>query len=202
MDMCDSFDYMFKIVVVGDMGVGKSCFLLRLTDDSFTETHISTIGVDFKIKTVEIDGNRINTSIWDTAGQERFRTITRAYYRGAHCVILVFDVTNRSSFEHVQHWLEDMERNGAHDADKLLVGTKCDLTTNRAVSYDEAKFLADRLGVPFIETSAKTGVNVEQAFLTLVASAMERYGNNAMKGGTEKVALGEGSAVGSRSWCC
>ena len=99
------YDYLFKLVLIGDSGVGKSCLLLRFADDSFTDSYISTIGVDFRFRTVTIDKKTVKLQIWDTAGQERFRTITSAYYRGAHGIIMVYDVTSEESFEHVEEWL-------------------------------------------------------------------------------------------------
>ena len=116
------FDHIFKLLLIGDAGVGKSSILLRFTDDAFEEHLASTIGVDFKVKTVTMRGKTLKLTIWDTAGQERFRTLTSSYYRGCHGIILVFDVTDRSSFEHVRMWLDEIElyATSAHAA-KLLV---------------------------------------------------------------------------------
>ena len=108
--MAQEYDYVFKLVLIGDSGVGKSCLLLRFADDTYTESHISTIGVDFKIRTIQLDGKTIKLQIWDTAGQERFRTITSSYYRGAHGIIVVYDTTDSETFEHVKTWLHEIER--------------------------------------------------------------------------------------------
>ncbi|KAH9300567.1 hypothetical protein KI387_012150, partial [Taxus chinensis] len=162
-------DYLFKLLLIGDSGVGKSCLLLRFADDSYLESYISTIGVDFKIRTVEQDGKTIKLQIWDTAGQERFRTITSSYYRGAHGIIVVYDVTDLESFNNVKQWLNEIDRYASENVNKLLVGNKCDLTANRAVEYETAKAFADEIGIPFLETSAKNATNVEQAFMTMAA---------------------------------
>uniref|UniRef100_A0A674IIW6 RAB1B, member RAS oncogene family n=1 Tax=Terrapene triunguis TaxID=2587831 RepID=A0A674IIW6_9SAUR len=127
------YDYLFKLLLIGDSGVGKSCLLLRFADDNYTDSYISTIGVDFKIRTIELEGKTIKLQIWDTAGQERFRTITSSYYRGAHGIIIVYDVTDQE--------------------------------------------YADALEVPFLETSAKTATNVEQAFVTMAAEIKNRVGS-------------------------
>ena len=135
--------------------MGKSCLLLRFADDTYTGTYISTIGVDFKIRTVELEGKTIKLQIWDTAGQERFRTITSSYYRGAHGIIVVYDVTDMESFEAVKGWLNEIDRYANENVNKLLVGNKSDLTSQKVVDYATAKAFADEIGIPFIETSAK-----------------------------------------------
>ncbi|CAN6579544.1 unnamed protein product [Malus baccata var. baccata] len=137
--MNPEYDYLFKLLLIGDSGVGKSCLLLRFADDSYLDSYISTIGVDFKIRTVEQDGKTIKLQIWDTAGQERFRTITSSYYRGAHGIIVVYDVTDQESFNNVKQWLNEIDRYASENVNKLLVGNKCDLTANKVVSYETAK---------------------------------------------------------------
>lgn len=163
------YDYLFKLLLIGDSGVGKSCLLLRFADHTYTDSYISTIGVDFKIRTIEKDGKTIKLQIWDTAGQERFRTITSSYYRGAHGIIVVYDVTDQESFTNVKQWLNEIERYASQDVQKLLVGNKCDLVNKKAVTYEDAKAFADKLEIPFLETSAKTATNVEKAFLTMAS---------------------------------
>lgn len=174
--MNPEYDYLFKLLLIGDSGVGKSCLLLRFADDTYTESYISTIGVDFKIRTIELDGKTIKLQIWDTAGQERFRTITSSYYRGAHGIIVVYDVTDQESFNNVKQWLQEIDRYASENVNKLLVGNKCDLTTKKVVDFTTAKEYADQLGIPFLETSAKNATNVEQAFMTMAAEIKNRMG--------------------------
>jgi len=177
--MNPEYDYLFKLLLIGDSGVGKSCLLLRFADDTYTESYISTIGVDFKIRTIELDGKTIKLQIWDTAGQERFRTITSSYYRGAHGIIVVYDVTDQESFNNVKQWLQEIDRYASENVNKLLVGNKCDLTNKKVVDYSSAKEYADQLGIPFLETSAKNATNVEQAFMTMAAEIKNRVGPTA-----------------------
>jgi len=156
-------DHLFKLVLIGDTGVGKSCLLLRFADDNFTESYISTIGVDFRFRTVRIGNKTVKLQIWDTAGQERFRTITSAYYRGADGIIMVYDVTNRNSFNHVRDWLKEVDEYANEDTCKLLIGNKDDCP-DKVVDSGTGQNFAEELGIPFIETSARTAQNVETAF--------------------------------------
>jgi len=168
------YDYLFKLLLIGDSSVGKSCLLLRFADDSFVDTYISTIGVDFKIRTVDLNGKTVKLQIWDTAGQERFRTITSSYYRGAHGIIIVYDVTDMESFNNIKQWLSEIDRYASDNVCKLLVGNKCDLVDSKVVETEKAKAFADSLGIPFIETSAKESINVEEAFLTMSSEIKKR----------------------------
>jgi len=165
--------------------------LLRFADHTYTESYISTIGVDFKIRTIELDGKTIKLQIWDTAGQERFRTITSSYYRGAHGIIVVYDVTDVESFNNVKQWLNEIDRYATENVTKLLVGNKCDLVNKKAVDYETAKDFADKLNIPFLETSAKNATNVEKAFLTMAAEIKNTIAAQpAVKGGA---AAGKGT---------
>lgn len=202
------YDYLFKLVLIGDSGVGKSCLLLRFADDAFTESYISTIGVDFRFRTVKMDKKTVKLQIWDTAGQERFRTITSAYYRGADGIIMVYDTTSSDSFDHVNDWLKEVNRYASEGTCKLLVGNKCDRTADRAVTTVQAKEFADDLGVAFLETSAKTAKNVEEAFLTMAGQLIkQREVKAAANGGKDKgdskgkVSLST-DQKGSNSGCC
>jgi len=201
--MNPEYDYLFKLLLIGDSGVGKSCLLLRFADDSYVESYISTIGVDFKIRTVEQDAKTIKLQIWDTAGQERFRTITSSYYRGAHGIIIVYDVTDQQSFENVKQWLNEIDRYASDSVVKLLVGNKCDLSSNRVVSFEAGKAFADEIGVPFLETSAKNATNVEDAFMTMSAEIKKRVASQptANTARPNSVPL-RGQPVDSKSSCC
>lgn len=149
--------------------------MLRFADDTYTDAFISTIGVDFKIKTVRLeDKSVIKLHIWDTAGQERFRTITSSYYRGAHGIILVYDITDRESFDNVRAWVHEIDRYANEGVVKLLVGNKSDLSSERQVSTEEGRLLAIQLNVPFIETSAKSSTNVEDAFLKMTIGIRDK----------------------------
>eukprot|EP01084_Bolivina_argentea_P124723 220994_1 len=172
--MNPEYDYLFKLLLIGDSGVGKSCLLLRFADDTYTESYISTIGVDFKIQTIDLESKTIKLQIWDTAGQERFRTITSSYYRGAHGIIVVYDVTDRDSFQNVKQWLHEIDRYACENVNKLLVGNKSDLEEKRAVPFEEAKEFADSLGIEFLETSAKNADNVDNAFMTMAGQIKSR----------------------------
>nr|AMZ00347.1 Ras superfamily small GTPase Rab8 [Nilaparvata lugens] len=165
--MAKTYDYLFKLLLIGDSGVGKTCVLFRFSEDAFNTTFISTIGIDFKIRTIELDGKKIKLQIWDTAGQERFRTITTAYYRGAMGIMLVYDVANEKSFENIKNWIRNIEENASADVEKMLLGNKCELTEKRQVTRERGEQLAIEYGIKFMETSAKASINVEEAFFTL-----------------------------------
>ena len=232
------YDYLFKLVLIGDSGVGKSCLLLRFADNAFMESYISTIGVDFRFRTVrgiyietasfearsltpsvpvsaarsrlvslslpppsapqvKVEKNTVKLQIWDTAGQERFRTITSAYYRGADGIIMVYDVTNQDSFNHVADWLTEVNRYATDGTCKLLVGNKSD-REDRAVTSEAAREYAEQLNIPFLETSAKNADNVEKAFLTMAQELIKiraarggGSGSNAVKLKAPKKAKGK-----------
>jgi len=206
MSMATEYDYLFKLLLIGDSGVGKSCLLLRFADHTYTESYISTIGVDFKIRTITTrDEKTIKLQIWDTAGQERFRTITSSYYRGAHGIIVVYDVTDQESFNNVKQWLNEIERYACEKVNKLLVGNKCDLVSKKAVSYEAAKAFADKLDIPFLETSAKAATNVEKAFLTMADEIKNNITTNTVAapgagGGKKPIAVDSESVSGGS--CC
>ncbi|KAL1924650.1 uncharacterized protein VTP21DRAFT_4304 [Calcarisporiella thermophila] len=205
--MNPEYDYLFKLLLIGDSGVGKSCLLLRFADDTYTESYISTIGVDFKIRTIELEGKTVKLQIWDTAGQERFRTITSSYYRGAHGIIVVYDITDADTFGNVKQWLQEIDRYASEGVNKLLVGNKADLTDKRAVEQNAAKEFADGLSIPFLETSAKDATNVEQAFLTMAKQIKDRMGSQTVHpqaGGksTVKVSAGQQVPAQSSGGCC
>jgi len=202
--MTTEYDYLFKLLLIGDSGVGKSCLLLRFADHTYTESYISTIGVDFKIRTIELDGKTIKLQIWDTAGQERFRTITSSYYRGAQGIIVVYDSTDAESFNNVKQWLSEIDRYASEGVNKLLVGNKNDLANKRAVNAEQAKAFADSVGIPFLETSAKTSTNVENAFLTMAQQIKNRVAQQPQINATKKapVVLSGQEVNQEKSSCC
>jgi len=202
--MAQEYDYVFKLVLIGDSGVGKSCLLLRFADDTYTESHISTIGVDFKIRTIQLEGKTIKLQIWDTAGQERFRTITSSYYRGAHGIIVVYDTTDNETFEHVKTWLHEIDRYASENVNKLLVGNKSDLTSKRQVETESAKEFADSVTIPFLETSAKNATNVEDAFMTMAGEIKKRMASapTADQGNKSKITVSGKTESVKSGGCC
>ncbi|KAL2663221.1 hypothetical protein AAZV13_02G084400 [Glycine max] len=155
------YDYLIKLLLIGDSGVGKSCLLLRFSDGSFTTSFITTIGIDFKIRTIELDGKRIKLQIWDTAGQERFRTITTAYYRGAMGILLVYDVTDEASFNNIRNWIRNIEQHASDNVNKILVGNKADMDeSKRAVPTSKGQALADEYGIKFFETVSRACLTI------------------------------------------
>mmetsp|Transcript_20194 Transcript_20194/g.33133 ORF Transcript_20194/g.33133 Transcript_20194/m.33133 type:complete len:205 (+) Transcript_20194:72-686(+) len=168
------YDHLFKLLLIGDSGVGKSCLLLRFSDDQFTTNFITTIGIDFKIRTIELDGKRIKLQIWDTAGQERFRTITTAYYRGAQGILLVYDVTDEMSFGNIRNWIRNIDQHAADSVNKILIGNKCDMVEKRVVDTARGQALADEYRMRFFETSAKANTNVEAAFFAIARDIKKR----------------------------
>merc|ERR1712062_592749 len=160
-----SYAYLFKYIIIGDTGVGKSCLLLQFTDKRFQPVHDLTIGVEFGARMINIEGKQIKLQIWDTAGQEAFRSITRSYYRGAAGALLVYDITRRDTFNHLTTWLEDARQHANSNMAIMLIGNKSDLEARRDVKREEGEAFAREHGLIFMETSAKTAANVEEAFI-------------------------------------
>jgi len=169
-----TYDLLFKLLLIGDSGVGKTCILFRFSDDAFTSTFISTIGIDFKIKTVDLRGKKIKLQIWDTAGQERFHTITTSYYRGAMGIMLVYDITNEKSFENIVKWLRNIDEHANEDVERMILGNKCDMTDKRVVSKERGENIAREYGIRFMETSAKANINIEKAFCELAEAILDQ----------------------------
>lgn len=160
----DEYDYLFKVVLIGDSGVGKSNLLSRFTRNEFNLESKSTIGVEFATRSIQVDGKTIKAQIWDTAGQERYRAITSAYYRGAVGALLVYDIAKHLTYENVERWLRELRDHADANIVIMLVGNKSDLRHLRAVPTDEAKSFAETNQLSFIETSALDSTNVETAF--------------------------------------
>jgi len=199
------FDYLFKLLVIGDSGVGKSCLLLRFADDTFIDSYIATIGVDFKIRTIRLDDSVVKLQIWDTAGQERFRTITAAYYRGSHGIMIVYDVTDRDSFNHVRQWLGEVDKFAAEGVTRFLIGNKCDLSEQRAVSYEEGQQLASTYQLKFLETSARGNHQVDEAFFLLadeIKSKVQMNNSGAESPATKKKLVVDGQKKAGSGNCC
>ncbi len=173
--------YSVRLLMLGDSGAGKSTLLLRYVQDSFQQKHMPTIGIDFRLKTIELDGKTIKVQIWDTAGQERFRTITHNYYRGAHGIMLAYDCTKEESFKNVRQWIKDVRVYAEQNVNLVLIGNKCDLETKKKVERLRGENFAKDYGIPFFETSALDNKNVEEAFETLVREVCQRKFANAKK---------------------
>nr|GMC91819.1 ras-related protein RABE1c-like [Ipomoea batatas]GMC93669.1 ras-related protein RABE1c-like [Ipomoea batatas]GMC97518.1 ras-related protein RABE1c-like [Ipomoea batatas] len=181
------YDYLIKLLLIGDSGVGKSCLLLRFSDGSFTTSFITTIGIDFKIRTIELDGKRIKLQIWDTAGQERFRTITT-------------DIRN---------WIRNIEQHASDNVNKILVGNKADMDeSKRAVPTSKGQALADEYGIKFFETSAKTNMNVEEVFFSIARDIKQRLSESDSKAEPQTLKINQqdqaGGSAGAtqKSSCC
>ena len=173
--MEEEYDYIFKVLLVGNSDVGKSSLILRYVDQIWNDVFVPTIGVDFKVKSLEIENKSIKLQIWDTAGQERFRNVISSYFKGAHGILLIFDITSRDSFKELENWLAEVEKNASTQILKILIGNKCDLEEEREISKDEGEAFAMRNGMQYIETSAKINTNVNEAFEALSKIMVEYY---------------------------
>eukprot|EP01138_Halocafeteria_seosinensis_P006565 gb/GECG01006711.1/.p1 GENE.gb/GECG01006711.1/~~gb/GECG01006711.1/.p1 ORF type:complete len:212 (+),score=22.95 gb/GECG01006711.1/:1-636(+) len=167
-----SYAYLFKYIIIGDTGVGKSCLLLQFTDNRFQPVHDLTIGVEFGARTVKVDDKEVKLQIWDTAGQESFRSITRSYYRGAAGALLVYDISRRETFNNLTRWLEEARQNGNRNMVVMLIGNKSDLDHRRQVSYQEGEEFARNNNLLFSETSAKVNENVHKVFKDTAAQIL------------------------------
>ncbi|KAK2703717.1 ras-related protein Rab-8B-like [Artemia franciscana] len=161
------YDHLFKFLLIGDYSVGKTSLLQRFSNNCFSFSYQETFGIDFKVKMLEIDGKKIKLQIWDTAGQERFWSMAHKYYRGVHGILFVYDITNKKSFENITYWIKCIAEHNSYDAEKIIIGNKCDMDGQREVTKESGKESAIEKGMKFIETSAKASINVEDAFLTL-----------------------------------
>ena len=192
----DKKEVLYKILLLGDSSVGKTCFLMRYTDNTFQEIHMSTIGLDYKLKNIQLeDGKMVKIQIWDTAGQDRFRSITKNYYKGAHGIILIYDITKRKTFDNVTNWINQIKEEVSDKVTIILVGNKIDDEEHRDVKTEEGEQLAKELGLMFFECSAKSGINIDSTFNELVKKTVESY---------SKVTKGESLKKGKngKKGCC
>ena len=187
-----------KVTLIGDAAVGKSSVLLKYIDDTFADSYVCTIGVDFKVKTLDVDGTIVKLQIWDTAGQERFKPITNCYFRGSNGCLAIFDLTNRESFDNIAAWVADYRENSLSESNSkiLLVGNKADAVDVREVSLEEAEALARSLQCEYFEVSAKTSVNIRQVFYRLAQIITNSQGKKEEKGEVL------GAKVAKKTGCC
>ncbi len=190
----------FKILTIGESGVGKTCILRRFVEDKFLKNHLATIGIDFKTKTVKIKNKDIKLKIWDTAGEERFRNITTQYYKGADGIVLVYDVTDESSFEKIKDWMDQITSNTTKDNIGLvLLGNKCDFE-ERAVTEEQGNKLGEELKISYFETSALSGQGIKEAFEQLTKDIMKIKGVD--NGNDTSIELKKVKKKKGKSDCC
>mmetsp|Transcript_4078 Transcript_4078/g.6002 ORF Transcript_4078/g.6002 Transcript_4078/m.6002 type:complete len:203 (-) Transcript_4078:3991-4599(-) len=192
----------FRLLLIGETAVGKTSLMMQYADETFPQIFVTTVGIDFKRKTLDIDGKEITLEIWDTAGQERFQSITTAYLRGAHAIMVCYDVTNRDSFEKVENWIHKIDSYSNVDVDKVLVGNKCDLENDRVISTSEGQELACKFGMGFFETSAKENMNVAHAFEHVAKLVSDRLDHSSKE--AEKVKLDDTQEdnASAKNGCC
>mmetsp|Transcript_58309 Transcript_58309/g.190151 ORF Transcript_58309/g.190151 Transcript_58309/m.190151 type:complete len:224 (-) Transcript_58309:56-727(-) len=205
------YDCLVKLLLIGDSGVGKSSLLVRFAEDKFSPQLTNTIGVDFKVKMLELGGRRVKLQIWDTAGQERFHTITQQYYRNAMGIVLVYDVCDEASFNNIRRWMAQIAQHGTEGTDRLLVGNKADCDKQaRAVDAARGQALADEYGITFLEASARSGQNVKEVFTLLAETVQLRLqGRDGAKSSSivadprcVHLSAGTGAKEASGSGCC
>jgi Ras-related protein Rab-2A len=197
----ENCDYVFKYIIVGDSSVGKSCLMLRFTDNRFKPDHDITIGVEFGSKLVKVGKHSVKVQIWDTAGQETFRSIARSYYRGAVSVLLVYDITNKDSFINIYRWLCEIKEQTDHEICITLVGNKLDLNAHRTVKVEEAKEFALNNDLLFVESSALTGANVEAAFTVSCTEILRKIEEGKIDMKKEHTGIRVGESNKKKSCC-
>lgn len=198
--MSEETNYVFKVLLLGDSTVGKTCFLMRFTENTFQEIHMSTIGLDYRFKKMPVDdGKEATVQIWDTAGQDRFRAITKNYYKGAHGIILIYDVTNQKTFENVRNWVTQIRENASEKAIIYIVGNKIDDKQNKVVTKEDGEKMAKEFDLKFFEASAKEDINIAPTFEALVKDIYKVNGNSE-EGANGKLIGGNGKN-GKRNCC-
>ena len=214
------YDFIAKVLIIGDSGVGKTCLLLRFCDNTFTTSHLATIGkvlhnvayfvgIDFKIKHMDVDSKKIKMQIWDTAGQDRFRSITQTYYKGAMGIILTYSATDKESFQNISNWMKQISEQASKDVSVVIVGNKSDMP-EKVVQPEEGKALADSYGLKFFETSAKDDMGVNDAFYTIAREIKEKIQAKEPTpetGGNRNINIGgnqnkDGGKTGNKEKCC
>ena len=198
MQIESNYEFLVKIIIIGDSGVGKTNFMFRFADNTFNSLHVSTVGLDYKSKIIILPSSKkkVKIQIWDTAGQDRFRSITKNYYKGAHGIILIYDITNQKTFENVKNWINQIKEEVSNKVTIILVGNKIDDEDHRVVSTEQGEKMANDFGLMFFECSAKSGVNIDSTFNELVKKTVENYSKVKMEG--EKLKNKKGGKKG----CC
>ena len=191
------YDYIFKIVLIGDTCVGKSCILVRFSDDVFVENYVTTIGVDFRFKTMIVKNKIAKIQIWDTAGQERYRSITTAYYRGAAAIIICCDSTNKESFYNINNWIDEIAKYTDKEVDKLVLMNKCDLVEERQIDKKDISKFEKENGIKVMEVSAKTGDGIDKAFEYIIEKLIDKSENK--KSNTMTL---QGGSLSNKQGCC
>ena len=191
------YDYIFKIVLIGDTCVGKSCILVRFSDDVFVENYVTTIGVDFRFKTMIVKNKIAKIQIWDTAGQERYRSITTAYYRGAAAIIICCDSTNKESFYNINNWIDEIAKYTDKEVDKLILMNKCDLVEERQIDKNDISKFEKENGIKVMEVSAKTGDGIDKAFEYIIEKLIDKSENK--KSNTMTL---QGGSLSNKQGCC
>ena len=208
------YNMIFKIVLIGDTSVGKTNILSKYLTDEFDAKSKATVGVEFGVKNFKIENNIVKVQIWDTAGEERYRSITNAYYKGAKGSLLVYDITNKKSFENVEKWISDLKANADEDISMILLGNKTDLEDKRVVTTEEGKNKAEFYNLTFMETSALNGNNIQEAFNELIMDVYKR--NHELLENQAKVEIirdkktieldkgedNDTNEVKEKKWCC
>ena len=195
-----SHDYLFKLLIVGESGVGKTCILLRFADNQFEESFLSTIGVDFKVKEITSEGKKVKLQIWDSAGQERFRNITSSYYRNCAGIIVVYDITKHDTFDRVSGWIEEVKK-FVPTAPLMVVGNKCDLEEQRTVSKEEGQELCNKHGCSFVESSAKTAMGIDEVFEEMTKQLIKDAESKPKTEPSNQVSI-KASSNSNKKGCC
>jgi len=183
------------VLLLGDSGVGKSSIIIRYTENTFSPNLMNSIGVDFKLKNIVTNNKKVKLQIWDTAGQERFKTITTSYYKGAQAIVIVFDVTDKDSFDHLKNWMSDIDKFAKEGIMKFLVGNKVDLTDKRVISSEQGMDFAKKYGIDYIETSAKGASNIDELFQTAAKNFITNQSVNILKKSASNFTANEGIVI-------